>query len=86
LHRDYDHKVKKKDEEINELKRKIEEMSAEFAKMLRDTLDKMQDRIENVQWDNDSNPQMMKKKLKNIDINWIISIVFIYNIMYNKLC
>jgi len=38
--------LEKKDEEILELKKKIEEMSAEFANMLKDTLDKMQERIE----------------------------------------
>ena len=32
---DYEQKIQKKDEEINDLKKKIEEMSAEFAKMLR---------------------------------------------------
>lgn len=33
--KDYDYRLKKKDDEIQELKRKIEEMSAEFAKMLK---------------------------------------------------
>lgn len=31
-------------------------MSAEFAKMLKDTLDKMSERIELAQWDNESDP------------------------------
>ena len=44
--KDQEYKLKKKDDEINELKRKIEDMSAEFAKMLRETLEKMQERIE----------------------------------------
>ncbi len=35
LHKDYEHRIRKKDEEINELKHKIEEMSTEFANMLR---------------------------------------------------
>ena len=39
-------------------------MSAEFAKMLNDTLDKMQERIELVQFDNDDPNNM--KKLKEI--------------------
>ena len=79
--KDYEYRLKKKEDEIQELKRKIEEMSAEFAKMLKvinyylifaifwsncvvslkDTLDKMQERIELVQWDSDSDPQMMKR-------------------------
>lgn len=33
--KDYEYRLKEKDNEINDLKRKIEEMSAEFAKMLR---------------------------------------------------
>lgn len=33
--KDYEYKLKKKDDEISELKRKIEEMSAEFARMLK---------------------------------------------------
>lgn len=66
---DFENKIKKKEDEINDLKKKIEEMSAEFAKMLKvklffnlqDTLDKMQERIDLVQWDNDSDPQMIKR-------------------------
>jgi len=33
--KDYEYRLKKKEDEIQELKRKIEEMSAEFAKMLK---------------------------------------------------
>lgn len=43
------------------MKKKIEEMSAEFAKMLKETLEKMQERINLAQWDNDNDPQMIKK-------------------------
>ncbi len=43
------------------LKSKIEDMSSEFAKMLKETLDKMQERINLAQWDNDNDPQMIKK-------------------------
>jgi hypothetical protein len=46
INKDYEYRLKKKDDEINDLKRRIEEMSAEFAKMLKDTLDKMSERIE----------------------------------------
>jgi CRISPR/Cas system CSM-associated protein Csm2 small subunit len=36
-------------------------MSSEFAKMLKETLEKMQERINLAQWDNDNDPQMIKK-------------------------
>lgn len=36
-------------------------MSAEFAKMLKETLEKMQVRINLAQWDNDKDPQMINK-------------------------
>ena len=36
-------------------------MSAQFAKMLKETLQKMQERINLAQWDNDNDPQMIKK-------------------------
>ena len=37
---------KQKEDEINQLKKQIEEMSSDFAEMLKQTLAKMQDRIE----------------------------------------
>ncbi|KAM3146360.1 hypothetical protein pb186bvf_001329 [Paramecium bursaria] len=67
--KDYEYRLKKKDDEINDLKRKIEEMSAEFARMLKDTLDKMQERIHFAQWDNDTDPQIMKKLKEMAGIN-----------------
>lgn len=36
-------------------------MSAQFANMLQETLKKMQQRINLAQWDNDNDPQMIKK-------------------------
>ena len=44
-----------KDEQIEQLQNQIDEMSSDFAEMLKQTLSKMQERIElaNVQWDND---------------------------------
>lgn len=36
-------------------------MSLEFTKMLKDTLEKMQERINMAQWDNDNDPNMMKR-------------------------
>ncbi len=38
--------IREKDEEIRELKKRIDEMSSDFAEMLKDTLTKMQERIE----------------------------------------
>jgi hypothetical protein len=55
-----DLEIMKKEDEIRDLKGKIQDMSSEFARMLRETLDKMQDRIELAQWDNEADPQMMK--------------------------
>jgi hypothetical protein len=39
----------------------MEDMSIEFARMLRETLEKMQERIELQQWDNESDPTLLKK-------------------------
>lgn len=44
-----------------DLKKRIEDMSAEFAKMLKDTLEKMQERIRLAEWDNDNDPSVIKK-------------------------
>lgn len=35
--KDYEYRLKRKEDEVQDLKRKIEEMSAEFAKMLKVT-------------------------------------------------
>ena len=55
--------IVQKDEEIKELKKRIDEMSSDFAEMLKDTLTKMQERIEfaNKQWEDDNDAQMLKK-------------------------
>ena len=52
-----------KNEEIKELKKRIEDMSVEFAEMLRDTLHKMQERIEfaNKQWEEENEANMLKR-------------------------
>uniref|UniRef100_A0A7S3J1E4 Dynein regulatory complex protein 12 n=1 Tax=Euplotes harpa TaxID=151035 RepID=A0A7S3J1E4_9SPIT len=54
----------KKDLQIEQLQRQIDEMSSDFAEMLRQTLSKMQERIElaNVQWDNDDDNENMLQK------------------------
>jgi predicted RNase H-like nuclease (RuvC/YqgF family) len=59
--KDQDEKLRNKENEIQELRKKIEEMSAEFAKMLKDTLEKMQERIRLAEWDNDNDPGVIKK-------------------------
>jgi len=55
--------VVEKDEEIKALKKRIDEMSSDFAEMLKDTLTRMQERIEfaNKTWDDDGDANMMKK-------------------------
>ena len=55
----------KKDQEIEQLQKQIDEMSSDFAEMLKQTLSKMQDRIElaNVQWDNDDNDNVLPKPM-----------------------
>ena len=52
-----------KKDEIDELKKRIDEMSSDFADMLKDTLTKMQERIEfaNKQWEDDNDANMLKK-------------------------
>lgn len=49
------------------------DLSIQFSKMLRETLEKMQERIELQQWDNESDPQLVKKMKDLSDIyNWDI--------------
>lgn len=54
---------KAKNEEIKELKKRIDDMSSDFAEMLRDTLTKMQERIEiaNKQWEEENDANMLKR-------------------------
>lgn len=46
-------------------------MSAEFAKMLKDTLEKMQERIRLAEWDNDNDPSMIKKIKEMNTLSWL---------------
>ena len=50
-------------------------MSAEFAKMLKDTLEKMQERIRLAEWDNDNDPGVIKKIKEMNNLNWWIGII-----------
>ncbi|KDO34521.1 hypothetical protein SPRG_00584 [Saprolegnia parasitica CBS 223.65] len=61
--RDKDGALAGKNNEIQELKAKMEEMAAEFGDMLKETLDKMRERIEisNTSYDNESNTPMMRR-------------------------
>ena len=45
------------------MKKRIDEMSNEFAEMLRETLNKMQEKIDlaNKQWEEENNPNMLKR-------------------------
>ena len=54
--------IEKYDEQIKELNRRISEMASDFADMLKDTLSKMQDRIEfaNKGFDDDAGQDVMK--------------------------
>jgi len=63
LTREKEDEVARKDEEIRDLKRKIEEMSNDFARMLQDTLNKMQERIElaNNQWESENDANVLKR-------------------------
>ena len=47
--------IESKDAESRKLKEKIDEMSSDFAEMLKETLRKMQERVDfaNQTWDND---------------------------------
>ena len=58
---DKDELTKKYDGQIIELNRRIQEMSSDFADMLKDTLLKMQDRVElaNKYWPEDSKADAM---------------------------
>lgn len=48
-------------EENKILQKKIEEMSSQFAAMLKETLERMDKRIDMAQWDNGENQAIMKK-------------------------
>lgn len=52
----------------------MEDMSIEFSRMLRETLEKMQERIELQQWDNESDPTLLKKMkdLSELYSGWAI--------------
>jgi hypothetical protein len=63
MKREKDRNIAAKNIEINELKAKMEEMAQEFSDMLKETLDKMRERIEitNTSFESESGMPMMRK-------------------------
>merc|ERR1719428_2261100 len=55
--------IAERDVKIREQKRKMEDMATEFSEMLRQTLEKMKQRIEisNINWENEKGPQMISQ-------------------------
>jgi predicted RNase H-like nuclease (RuvC/YqgF family) len=55
--------IQDRDAKIREQKRKMEDMATEFSEMLRQTLEKMKQRIEisNINWENEKGPQMISQ-------------------------
>ena len=50
-----------KEDEISNLKKKINDMSTEFSMMLKETLEKMEERIEMAQWNEKDNQKLLSK-------------------------
>merc|ERR1712093_179940 len=67
---DKDDIIRKKDEEIRALTLKMETMAFEFADMLKETLDKMSQRIEvtHSSWDRDSGKPPLMNRLKEFSL------------------
>eukprot|EP00744_Colponema_vietnamica_P009931 GILI01014081.1.p1 GENE.GILI01014081.1~~GILI01014081.1.p1 ORF type:complete len:214 (-),score=46.89 GILI01014081.1:97-693(-) len=65
-----DEAVSDKDKQIGELKEKIDTMASQFAEMLKDTLDKMSERIEitSAQWEEEEDDAYMSRKLDELNM------------------
>ncbi|GLD93428.1 hypothetical protein PINS_up016533 [Pythium insidiosum] len=63
MRRDKDRVIAAKNAEIQELKSKMEEMAQEFGDMLKETLDKMRERIEitNTSFEHDGGVPMIRR-------------------------
>mmetsp|Transcript_72667 Transcript_72667/g.194221 ORF Transcript_72667/g.194221 Transcript_72667/m.194221 type:complete len:201 (+) Transcript_72667:15-617(+) len=63
IRRQKDQELAVKDAQIADLKQKMEDMALEFGEMLKETLDKMSERIEATShdWDHDSSGDLQKK-------------------------
>ena len=59
----------KKKNEIANLKKNIEEMSHQFATMLKDTLEKMKNKIDsaNSKWEEENDGQMMQRFSESVN-------------------
>merc|ERR1712203_1094693 len=62
--------IRQKDLEIKSLSRKMEQVAFEFADMLKETLDKMSQRIEvtHNSWDRDSSKPPLMNRLKDFSL------------------
>ncbi len=58
-----------KDEEINDLKAKMEDMADEFGEMLRETLEKMRERIEVSSSSFDVPDMLLQQRLEELKSN-----------------
>jgi anion-transporting ArsA/GET3 family ATPase len=67
---DKDRIIAAKNLEIQELKAKMEEMAQEFGDMLKETLDKMRERIEitNTSFENDGGSLPMMRRLEEFNL------------------
>lgn len=60
--------MKMKDDEIADLKSKMDDMAEEFGEMLRQTLDKMRERIEVSSGQNDTSEMPIKSKMEELKL------------------
>ncbi|GMF47549.1 unnamed protein product [Phytophthora fragariaefolia] len=70
MKQDKDRIIAAKNLEIQELKAKMEEMAQEFGDMLKETLDKMRERIEitNTSFENDGGSLPMMRRLEEFNL------------------
>jgi hypothetical protein len=61
--------ISMKDEEINDLKAKMEDMADEFGEMLRETLEKMRERIEVSSSSFDVPDMLLQQRLEELKSN-----------------
>ena len=69
LHKQKDQELALKDAQIADLRQKMDDMSHEFGEMLKETLDKMSDKIEATgsEWEQDAGANV-EKKLEELDL------------------
>lgn len=64
---EYKGKGEQKDNQITDLKNKMADLSIQFSKMLKETLEKLQERIELQHWDNES---IMNEPTMSLILSW----------------